>query len=60
MIEKSKKDFILARLKLAQSLLEESDPSLRHTNSEKNDEKIWFHPVHEREALVSYLLLTCF
>lgn len=60
MIEKSKKDFILARLKLAQSLLEESDLLLRHTNSEKNGEKRWFHPIHEREALVSYLLLTCF
>lgn len=60
MIEESRKEFIIARLKLAQSLLEESDFLLRHIKSDMNTEKWWLHPIHEREALVSYLLLTCF
>lgn len=53
--------FVLARLRLAQALLEESDalPGYEGYNF-KNENEWWLHPRHEREALVVYLLLTCF
>lgn len=54
------KKFILARLKLAQTLLEESDRLLGDSGYARDTEEWWLHPRHEREALVVYLLLTCF
>ena len=53
--------FVLARLRLAQALLEESDalPGLAGYDFQNKNEW-WRHPRHEREALVNYLLLTCF
>lgn len=56
----TKEEFITSRLKLAQSLLEEADLLLRHIKVDRKSKKWWLHPMHEREALVSYLLLTCF
>jgi hypothetical protein len=53
-------EFILARLRLAQSLLEESDLLEGHSGYNYASDKWWLHPRHEREALVAYLLLTCF
>mgnify|MGYP006898466576 CR=1 FL=1 len=53
--------FVFARLKLAQSLLEESDALPGWSGYDFNSEHEWWrHPRHEREALVNYLLLTCF
>lgn len=53
--------FVRARLKLAQALLEESDKLPGMTGYNLEDEADWWrHPRHEREALVNYLLLTCF
>lgn len=53
--------FVSARLKLAQSLLEESDALPGRSGYKFNSEQEWWrHPRHEREALVNYLLLTCF
>lgn len=53
--------FVLARLRLAQALLEESDALPGFTGYGLQSEKGWrMHPRHEREALVNYLLLTCF
>ncbi len=54
-------EFILARLHLAQALLEESDalPGIDLYNI-NNIKKIIKNPRYEREALVNYLLLTCF
>lgn len=54
-------DFIIARLRLAQALLEESDRlEGRSGYNFANDGRVLSHPRHEREALVAYLLLTCF
>jgi len=53
--------FVLARLKLAQSLLEESDRLPGWSGYDLASENEWWrHPRHERESLVNYLLLTCF
>lgn len=52
--------FVSARLKLAQSLLEEADSLPGYAGYNTNDSAWWLHPRHEREALVIYLLLTCF
>lgn len=51
---------ILARLILAQQILEESDNLPGRGGYDLNKKKFWLHPRHEREALVVYLLLTCF
>ncbi|MEP8538601.1 hypothetical protein ACMGGX_05750 [Enterobacter sp. BNK-29] len=61
--EKSK--LIKARLILAQQLLEEADvlPGLEgynFSNPDSDSDDPFFHMRHEREALVVYLLLTCF
>lgn len=56
-----KLNLIRARLVLCQRLLEESDTlpgSEGYTVDEANNTV--HHPRHEREALVVYLLLTCF
>lgn len=52
---------VRARLLLAQKLLEESDklPNAEGYVITNCDDGV-FHPRHEREALVVYLLLTCF
>jgi hypothetical protein len=53
--------FIRARLRLAKEILEESDrlPGVSgYCEIPSGTEK--YHPRHEREALVIYLLLTCF
>lgn len=55
-------DFIKRRLRLAQALLEEADrlPGPTGFDYESKDGHLSrFHPCHEREALVHYLLLTC-
>lgn len=57
-------EFIRARLNLAQDLLEESDSLAGRDgydllNPDTNKDW-WRHKRHEREALVIYLLLTCF
>lgn len=53
--------FVLARLQLAQALLEESDALPGRTGYDfKSEDEWWRHSRHEREALVNYLLLTCF
>ena len=57
--ENENNEFILARLHLAQALLEESDTLEGRSGYDFNTEKWWLHPRHEREALVVYLLLTC-
>lgn len=59
-IEPKKNEFIFARLRLAQSILEESDALEGWTGYDLNRMERGFHPRHEREALVTYLLLTCF
>jgi hypothetical protein len=51
---------IFSGLRLAQQLLEESDGLTGRNGYDLNGKKWWFHPRHEREALVVYLLLTCF
>lgn len=56
----NKVDLILARLILSQSILEESDFFEGHNGYNYDRPDWWFHPRHEREALVVYLLLTCF
>lgn len=58
--KKETNEFIFARLRLAQQLLEESDHLEGRDGYDFDSEKWWFHPRHEREALVVYLLLTCF
>lgn len=63
MISEKTKDIIFSRLQLAQQLLEESDGLAGRDGYDlngKNGRKWCFHPRHEREALVVYLLLTCF
>jgi len=52
--------FVLARLKMAQELLEESDAMLGFAGYGRSEENWQLHPRHEREGLVVYLLLTCF
>lgn len=52
--------FIHRRLQLAQSILEESDLLEGYSGYPDDEERWWLHPRHEREALVVYLLLTCF
>ena len=56
--------FVLARLRLAQDLLEESDSLPGRDGYDLENPKTnpdwWRHMRHEREALVIYLLLTCF
>lgn len=53
--------FVLARLQLAQALLEESDALPGRAGYNFCSEQDWWrHSRHEREALVNYLLLTCF
>jgi hypothetical protein len=52
--------FVMARLKMAQELLEESDALLGFAGYGKSEEDWHLHPRHEREGLVVYLLLTCF
>jgi len=52
--------FVKSRLRLAQELLEESDVLPGSEGYFKNKKEWWLHPRHEREALVCYLLLTCF
>lgn len=51
---------IKARLVLAQELLEESDKLLGFDGYNYGEQDWWLHPRHTREALVIYLLLTCF
>lgn len=61
--EKQKKEtdeFVSARLRLAQELLEESDHLEGRDGYDFGSDKWWVHPRHERESLVVYLLLTCF
>ena len=60
MISEETKDIIFSRLRLAQQLLEESDGLPGKDGYDFNGKKCDFHPRHEREALVVYLLLTCF
>lgn len=57
---RGKQTKVLARLKLAQALLEESDRLEGREGYDFGKEQWWLHPRHEREAVVSYLLLTCF
>jgi hypothetical protein len=53
------RSLIQSRLRLAQDLLEESDTMPGHSGyCELNGDRD-YHPRHEREALVNYLLLTC-
>jgi hypothetical protein len=52
--------FVRARLDLARALLEESDSLPGRSGYDFGAEEWWRHPRHEREALVNYLLLTCF
>jgi hypothetical protein len=58
--ETKKVNFILARLRLAQSILEESDYMEGRSGYDFKRPDWWYRPRHEREALVTYLLLTCF
>ena len=58
-ISRETEDFIHARLILAQELLEESD-RLEGIQAYKFCTEKLTHARHEREALVVYLLLTCF
>lgn len=65
MIPEDKSKLIRSRLILAQQLLEESDVlpgsegyNFNNPDSDSNDP--FYHMRHEREALVVYLLLTCF
>ena len=60
MISEETKEVIFTRLRLAQQLLEESDGLAGRDGYDYKGKKWWFHPRHEREALVVYLLLTCF
>ncbi|KGM06126.1 hypothetical protein LP43_1999 [Methylophaga thiooxydans] len=53
-------ELVFSRLRLAQQLLEESDGLSGRDGYDLHGKKWWFHPRHEREALVVYLLLTCF
>jgi len=59
-INKETSEFVFARLRLTQQLLEESDQLKGRDGYDFGSEKWWLHPRHEREALVVYLLLTCF
>ncbi|MGE4268324.1 MAG: hypothetical protein AB7F25_12890 [Deferribacterales bacterium] len=59
-IKQDVKEIVLSRLVLSQQLLEESDNLPGKSAYDFDNEKWWFHPRHEREALVVYLLLTCF
>jgi hypothetical protein len=58
-MDEEQRTFTLARLKLAQALLEEADALPGHEGYRQGSEEWWRHPRHEREALVAYLLLTC-
>ena len=60
MISEETKEVIFSRLRLAQQLLEESDGLAGSDGYDYKGKKWWFHSRHEREALVVYLLLTCF
>ncbi|WOI84504.1 MULTISPECIES: hypothetical protein [Enterobacteriaceae] len=65
MIPDEKVKLIKARLILAQQLLEEADAlpgveGYNFYNPDNNSDDPFFHMRHEREALVVYLLLTCF
>lgn len=60
MMSEEMNETIFSRLRLAQQLLEESDVLAGRDGYDFNGKKWWFHPRHEREALVIYLLLTCF
>lgn len=51
---------IKARLALAHELLEESDRLPGADGYNHGEHEWWLHPRHTREALVIYLLLTCF
>lgn len=53
-------DLVHARLRLAKALLEESDQLEGSEGYARDTDKHWLHARHEREALVTYLLLTCF
>jgi len=59
-IKTENSEFVLARLHLAQAILEESDLLPGLTGYNYDNDKWWLHQRHEREALVIYLLLTCF
>jgi len=59
-IKTENKEFVLARVRLAQAILEESDLLEGFSGYDLDSERWWVHPRHEREALVAYLLLTCF
>lgn len=54
------RELVHARLRLAQALLEESDRLEGFEGYAMDTSKHWLHSRHEREALVTYLLLTCF
>ncbi|WP_415767154.1 hypothetical protein [Pseudomonas sp. ZB1P45] len=54
------RELVHARLRLAQALLEESDRLEGFEGYAMDTAKYWLHARHEREALVTYLLLTCF
>ena len=60
MISVETKEIIFSRLRLAQQLLEESDHLAGIDGNDFHGKEYGFHPRHEREALVVYLLLTCF
>lgn len=60
MVKAETSELIRARLRLAQALLEESDALEGRDGYDLDHWERGFHPRHEREALVTYLLLTCF
>ena len=59
-LPEAKKSTVLSRLRLAQALLEESDKLPGREGYDWQSRSRVYHPRHEREALVIYLLLTCF
>ena len=59
-VEAEVSELVRSRLRLAQSILEESDALEGRSGYELDQWERGFHPRHEREALVTYLLLTCF
>lgn len=59
-IAEEKRKKIQARLELAQGILEDSDRLVGFHGYHEGEQEWWLHPRHEREALVVYLLLTCF
>ena len=50
--KKETNEFVFARLRLAQQLIEESDHLEGRNGYDFGSEQWWFHPRHEREALV--------